>query len=180
MGIVKNKKMRLFLLLYVWIRSAESLDMTAVMGSLDVVTLTALGKEISMTELMQVDSSLFNDFDDTKMKSVFKMDPKALKEFFGLDIEKQRAITTNLKDVSNSDIENIKMGEWEKWLKAPSKSKGKGKGGKPAKGEKGGKKGGKSKKDKKGKKDKGKKDKKESHGGKRKKDKSKKDKSKKG
>merc|ERR1712048_233354 len=179
MGIVKNKKMRLFLLLYVWIRSTESLDMTAVMGSLDVVTLTALGKEISMTEIMQVDSSLFNDFDDTKMKSVFKMDPKALKEFFGLDIEKQRAITTNLKDVSNSDIENIKMGEWEKWLKAPSKSKGKGKGGKPAKGGKGGKKGGKSKKDKKGKKDKGKKDKgkkgkNKAKGGKGKKDKSKK------
>merc|ERR1712048_18034 len=177
MGIVKNKtKMRLFLLLYVWIRSAESLDMTAVMGSLDVGTLTALGKEISMTEIMQVDSSLFNDFDDTKMKSVFKMDPKALKEFFGLDIEKQRAITTNLKDVSNSDIENIKMGEWEKWLKAPSKSKGKGKGGKPAKGEKGGKKGGKSKKGKKdkGKKDKGKKGKNKAKGGKGKKDKSKK------
>merc|ERR1712048_1391370 len=164
MGILKKTKMRLFLLLYVWIRSAESLDMTAVMGSLDVTTLTALGKEISMTEIMQVDSSLFNDFDDTKMKSVFKMDPKALKEFFGLDIEKQRAITTNLKDVSNSDIENIKMGEWEKWLKAPSKSKGKGKGGKPAKGGKGGKKGGKRKKDKKGKKDKGKKGKNKAKG----------------
>merc|ERR1712157_356686 len=145
MGFIK---MKLFLLFYICFRSVESLDMTSIMSKLPPQTMMALGQEISMTELMAVDGSLFEGFSEEKMMSVFMMDPKALKQFFAMTENHQKLVTANLRITDNSVIQGIKENGWLPYFdeKPPAihKEKG-GKGSKvklpkpPKRGKKGGK-----------------------------------------
>merc|ERR1712048_231616 len=122
MGILKKlkRKMRTFSLFFFLFEFTRAVDLKFIISSLDSETKHALAKQIPIKNILKLDNAIFEGMDEEKLKTIFKIDPKALKMWLTADyhydfeedreelIDVKKEMAKILRNLPNDQIEQIK------------------------------------------------------------------------